>query len=90
MLEPGKWLEPKRAVWDHPTLKCLVSPEFLADDEVARRIRFFKRSLRRLSSAAGFTYSLQAAGEFGRWPCQGWQPIVPIGKRELALNAHNV
>ena len=43
---------------DHPTLKWLVSTEFLAEEAAARRMHCLKRSLRRLSSTASYTYSL--------------------------------
>ena len=70
MLESENWLELKSARRGHAPLGWLVSSEFLADEEAARRMRGFKRSLRRLSSAGDFPYSLlHAAAAFRRWRC---------------------
>ena len=70
MLQPENWLELKLAGQNHPPLQWLVSTEFLTDEEAARRMPCFKRSLRKLSSASNFAYSLlYAAGAFRRWRC---------------------
>lgn len=91
MLEPGKRLELKSTVRGHPTLKCRLSTEFMAYKGAALRLRCFKWSLRRLSSAAGFINSCcKLPAKFRRWPFRGRLTIVPIGKRGLTFDAHSV
>ena len=69
MLEPKNWLELQYVSQDD-SLLWLVSTEFLADEDAARRMRCFKQSLWGLDSRPVFTYSLlRAASACRRWHC---------------------
>ena len=60
----------QRAASDRHVLMRLVSTEFLADEEAARRMRYYKRSLRVQNSAADFTCDLlDFAGRSRRLRC---------------------
>ena len=70
MLEPKHWLMLQHAWPDRHLLMWQVSTVFLANEEAARRMHCFKRALRGLYYAKGFTYCLLlAAGAFCRWRC---------------------
>ena len=70
MLEPENWLELGRAVPRHYPLPWLVSTEFLSDEEAARRMRCFERSLRGLRLKSPATQVLlSGASAFRRWRC---------------------
>ena len=69
MLRPENWQELQRVEWQKP-LVWLVSTEFLADKDAARRMRCFKQALWMLYYCPDSTNSLlHAAGAFRRWRC---------------------
>ena len=67
MLEPENWPELGRMAPSHRPLPWLVLADFLGDEEAARRMRCFKRSLRELRPASSYTRMLLlAASAFRR------------------------